>query len=131
MVPAPKPADIRYEDETPADYVTRVLVVVERADGSVKEYEAREPQNLQMNDPESISAQVFRTTGVVIETGLAAGQGGGGFRGVQPVSPRCVFRSRRIPGITCTSATCGQASRGRDPYRRLSTSSPAATGKGS
>ena len=68
LVPAPKPADIRYEDETPPDAVTRVLVVVERADGSVKEYEAREPQNWQMNDPESISAQVFRQTGLGIGT---------------------------------------------------------------
>ena len=53
LVPAPQPADIRYEDEAPADAVTRVLVTVERADGSVKEYEAREPQNFEMNDPES------------------------------------------------------------------------------
>ena len=64
LVPAPQPADIRYEDETPAVYVTRVLVVVERSDGSVKEYEAREPQSFEMNDPESISAQVIRTTGL-------------------------------------------------------------------
>ena len=34
----------------------------------MKEYEAREPQNFEMNDPESISAQVFR------QTGLACGQ---------------------------------------------------------
>ena len=63
VVPAPQPAGIRYEAETPPDAVTRVLVVVERADGSVKEYEARDPQNWQMNDPESIAAQVFRPTG--------------------------------------------------------------------
>ena len=71
LVPAPQPADIRYEDEAPADAVTRVLVVVERADGSVKEYEAREPQDFEMNDPESFSAQVFRPTGL----GLASGSG--------------------------------------------------------
>ena len=71
LVPAPQPADIRYEDEAPADAVTRVLVTVERADGSVKEYEAREPQNFEMNDPESFSAQVLRPTGL----GLASGSG--------------------------------------------------------
>ena len=75
LVPAQQAADIRYEAETPPDAVTRVLVVVERADGSVKEYEAREPQNWQMNDPESISAQVFR------QTGLGVGSGSG-FRGL-------------------------------------------------
>jgi hypothetical protein len=74
LVPAPQPADIRYEDAD-ADKVTRVLVRVERADGTVKEYEAREPQDFTMNDPESFSAQVFR------KTGLGIG-GGGGFRGV-------------------------------------------------
>lgn len=72
--PAPQPAEVRYEDETPADYVTRVLLVVERSDGSVKEYEAREPQNFEMNDPESFSAQVFRQTGLGIgATRLTAG----------------------------------------------------------
>ena len=74
LVPAPQPADIRYEAETPPDAVTRVLVVVERADGSVKEYEAREPHNWSMNDPESFSAQVFRPTGLGIgATRLTAG----------------------------------------------------------
>lgn len=68
MVPASW-ADIRYEDETDSDAVTRVLVRVERADGSVKEYEAREPQNWEMNDPESVSAQVFRQTGIGIMSG--------------------------------------------------------------
>jgi hypothetical protein len=80
LVPAPQPADLRYEDETPPDAVTRVLVVVERADGSVKEYEAREPENWQMNDPESLSAQVIRTTGL----GLPSG---GGFRGLMAGMP--------------------------------------------
>jgi hypothetical protein len=71
---APQPAEIRYEDEMQPDAVTRVLVVVERADGSVKEYEAREPQDWQMNDPESSSAQVFRQTGLGIgATRLTAG----------------------------------------------------------
>jgi hypothetical protein len=79
LVPAPQSADIRYEDED-ADRVTRVLVVVERADGTVKEYEAREPQDWQMNDPESLSAQVIRTTGL----GLPSG---GGFRGLMAGVP--------------------------------------------
>ena len=72
LVPAPKPADIRYEDETPSDAVTNVIIRVERADGSVKEYEAREPQNWQMNDPESIGAQVLRTTGLGIAGGFGS-----------------------------------------------------------
>ena len=75
LVPAQQAADIRYEAETPPDAVTRVLVVVERADGSVKEYEAREPHNWSMNDPESFSAQVFRPTGL----GVGSGRG---FRGL-------------------------------------------------
>ena len=79
VVPAPQPADIRYEDED-ADKVTRVLVVVERADGTIKEYEAREPADWQMNDPESLSAQVIRTTGL----GLPSG---GGFRGLMAGMP--------------------------------------------
>jgi len=74
LVPAPQPADIRYEEEG-ADDVVNVLVVVTHRDGRVKEYEAREPQDFKMSDPESISAQVFR------QTGLALGAGGG-FRGV-------------------------------------------------
>ena len=74
LVPAPQPAQMRYEDETPPDAVTRVLVVVERADGTVKEYEAREPQDWLMNDPESFSTQVFRQTGLGIgATRLTAG----------------------------------------------------------
>ena len=74
LVPAPQPAQMRYEDETPPDAVTRVLVVVERADGTVKEYEAREPQDWLMNDPESVSAQVIRQTGLGIgATQLQAG----------------------------------------------------------
>ena len=69
LVPAPQPADIRYEDETDSDAVIRVLVRVERADGTVKEYEAREPQRFEMNDPESFKAQVFRPTGIGIMSG--------------------------------------------------------------
>ncbi len=74
LVPAPQPAEIRYEDED-AGEVVNVLIRVEHRDGSVKEYEAREPQRFEMNDPESFSAQVFR------QTGLSVG-GGGRFQGV-------------------------------------------------
>jgi hypothetical protein len=128
MVPAPKPADIRYEDEAPADAVTRVLVVVERADGSVKEYEAREPQNWQMNDPESISAQVFRQTGL----GLGSGSG---FRGVTAGVPslRLSFSAHprynlHIRNVRRPSAPQGPV---QESISSSSTSSPAATGKGS
>jgi hypothetical protein len=75
LMPAQQPADIRYEDETASDMVTRVVVRVERADGTVKEYEAREPQAFEMNDPESFAAQVFRSTGLGFMSG-------GGFRGL-------------------------------------------------
>ena len=89
LVPVPQPADIRYEDEN-ADKVTRVLVVVERADGSVKEYEAREPANFMMNDPESLSAQVIRTTGL----GLPSG---GGFRELMAGMPSLRLRFTANP----------------------------------
>lgn len=77
LVPAPQPANIRYEDDDPGK-VVRVLIQVERADGSVKEYEAREPHGFHMNDPESPSAQVFRRTGISVRhaggsQGLVAG----------------------------------------------------------
>jgi hypothetical protein len=132
LVPAPQPAEMRYEDETQPDAVTRVLVVVERADGSVKEYEAREPQNWQMNDPESISAQVFRQTGL----GIASGSG---FRGVTAGVPslRLSFsahprhnlhiRNVRWPGGEPGPSQSSIPS----PSTSSTTSSPAVTGKGS
>jgi hypothetical protein len=79
LVPAPPPEDIRYEDED-AQKVTRVLVVVERADGTVKEYEAREPERFMMSDPEDISTMAFRVTGLALGAGGAA-------RGVQAAVP--------------------------------------------
>jgi hypothetical protein len=157
MVPAPKAADIRYEDETEPDAVTRVLVVVERADGSVKEYEAREPQQWQMNDPESISAQVIRTTGLSLASG-------GGFRGLQAGTPSLSLsftanprynlhiRNKRkesepAPGVSCKQPiwdgpykmTCGRhlvdgkclTHGDQSSIPSSSMSSPAATGKGS
>jgi hypothetical protein len=71
LVPAPPPADIRYDDKSAddRDRVANVLVVVTYGDGHVKEYEAREPADWQMNDPESFSAQVFRQTGLGIGSG--------------------------------------------------------------
>lgn len=79
LVPAPQAAGVSWEDEN-AGEVVKVLVVVTRRDGSVKEYEAREPHDFQMNDPESLSAQVIR------QTRLGIG-GGGGFRGLSAGVP--------------------------------------------
>lgn len=79
LVPAPQPADIRYEDED-RDRVARVLVRVEYADGRGKEYEAREPADFRISDPEQVSSMAFRTTGLSIG-------GGGGFRGLQAAVP--------------------------------------------
>lgn len=53
------------------DTVTRVLIRVERADGRVREYEAREPLNFTMNDPESLSSMS------VMPTRMSVGAGGG------------------------------------------------------
>lgn len=125
LVPAPQPADIRYEDETPPDAVTRVLVVVERADGSVKEYEAREPQNFTMNDPESFSAQVFRQTGLGIgATRLTAGVPS--LRLSFSAHPRYNLHIRNVrwPGSPQGPVQASISSSSR-------TSSPTATGNGS
>jgi hypothetical protein len=74
LVPAPKPAEMRYEDEDP-DAVTRVLVRVDYADGRIREYEAREPQQFRISDPESMATMSFRRTGLSVAAG-------GGFAGV-------------------------------------------------
>lgn len=79
LVPAPQPEGIRYEDED-ARRVILVRLVVERADGSAKEYEAREPENFQMSDPADLSTMAFRMTGLAIGAG-------GAFRGVQARTP--------------------------------------------
>jgi hypothetical protein len=114
LVPAPKPADIRYEDETPSD-------------------EAREPQNWQMNDPESIGAQVLRTTGL----GIAGGFGGitqlrAGVPSLRlsfTAHPRHNLHIRNVrwpggePGPSQSSIP--------SPSTSSTTSSPAVTGKGS
>lgn len=46
----PPAAGMRYDDEDP-DAVASVLVRVEYADGRIREYEAREPQAFEMNNP--------------------------------------------------------------------------------
>ena len=61
IVPAPPAADMRYEDD---NAVTRVFVRVEWADGRIREYQAKEPQDFDMNDPESMSSMVLGKTGL-------------------------------------------------------------------
>lgn len=51
VVQAPPVAEMRYDDEPGA--VARVLVRVDYADGRVREYEALEPEEFKMNDPET------------------------------------------------------------------------------
>jgi len=51
VVQAPPVAEMRYDDEPGA--VARVLVRVDYADGRVREYEALEPEDWDMNDPEA------------------------------------------------------------------------------
>ena len=46
---------MRYEDET----VTRVFVRVEYADGRIREYQAKEPQDFRINDPEYAPSMAF------------------------------------------------------------------------
>ena len=58
IVKAPPVADIRYEPEDP-DAVTRVFVRVEYAGGRIREYQAKEPQDFRINDPEDAPSMVF------------------------------------------------------------------------
>jgi hypothetical protein len=51
----PPAADMRYDDDT----VTRVFVRVEYADGRIREYQAQEPQDFDINNPESAPSMVF------------------------------------------------------------------------
>jgi hypothetical protein len=62
----PPAADMRYTDDSA---VTRVFVRVEYADGRIREYQAKEPQRFEMNDPESMSSMSFRSTGVSVSAG--------------------------------------------------------------
>jgi hypothetical protein len=68
IVPAPPAADMRYTDDSA---VARVFVRVEYADGRIREYQAREPQDFQINNPESMSSasMVLRPTGLSLPAG--------------------------------------------------------------
>jgi hypothetical protein len=66
IVPAPPAADMRYTDDSA---VARVFVRVEYADGRIREYQAREPQDFQMNDPESPSSIVTGRTRLSLPAG--------------------------------------------------------------
>jgi hypothetical protein len=79
LVPAPPPAQMRYEDEN-RDKVARVFVRVDYADGRIREYEATEPQSFQISDPEDVSTMSVRQTGLSIAAG-------GGFRGLRAAVP--------------------------------------------
>jgi hypothetical protein len=79
LLPAAPAAEMRYEDEEP-DRVARVLVRVDYADGRIREYEAREPQEFQISNPESTGSMSLRTTRLSLP-------GGGGFRPMQAMVP--------------------------------------------
>ena len=52
----PPAAGMRYTDD---DTVTRVFVRVEYADGRIREYQAKEPQDFKINNPESAPSMMF------------------------------------------------------------------------
>ena len=52
----PPVADMRYTDDSA---VARVFVRVEYTDGRIREYQAREPQDFKINNPESAPSMVF------------------------------------------------------------------------
>jgi hypothetical protein len=52
----PPAAGMRYDGE---ERVARVFVRVEYADGRIREYQAQEPQDFQINNPESAPSMVF------------------------------------------------------------------------
>ena len=70
IVKAPPAAEMRYEDENP-DAVTRVFIRVEYAGGRIREYQAREPQDFQMNESMSVVPARLRGPGAFL-TGSAA-----------------------------------------------------------
>lgn len=53
---AAQAADMRYEDDAA---VARVFVRVEYADGRIREYQAKEPQDFKINNPESAPSMAF------------------------------------------------------------------------
>lgn len=85
VVQAPPAADMRYDDEP--GRVARVLVRVDWADGKIREYEALDPDDFQMNDPETDMS--FGSMGM-----SAHGIGGGTVRMMAAVpSLRLSFRA--------------------------------------
>ena len=52
----PPAADMRYEDD---EVVTRVFVRVEYEGGKIREYQAKEPQDFKINNPEDAPSMVF------------------------------------------------------------------------
>ena len=52
----PPAADMRYDDQ---DRVARVFVRVEYAGGRIREYQAKEPQDFKINNPEDAPSMVF------------------------------------------------------------------------
>lgn len=52
----PPAADMRYEED---GAVSRVFVRVDYADGRIREYQAKEPQDFRINNPESAPSMVF------------------------------------------------------------------------
>jgi len=52
----PPPAGMRYTDDSA---VARVFVRVEYADGRIREYQAKEPQDFRINNPEFAPSMVF------------------------------------------------------------------------
>ena len=52
----PPAADMRYEENSA---VARVFVRVEYADGRIREYQAQEPQDFKINNPEYAPSMVF------------------------------------------------------------------------
>src|SRR5258708_3587404 len=65
IVKAPPAAEMRYEPEDP-DAVSRVFIRVEYADGRIREYQAKEPQDFQVSDGLTVR-----------KTGLSFPAGGG------------------------------------------------------
>jgi hypothetical protein len=68
IVGTPAAADMRYEPEDP-DAVTRVFVRVEYADGRIREYQAKEPRDFRINDPDAMSSMVSGRTGLSFPAG--------------------------------------------------------------
>jgi hypothetical protein len=58
IVKSPPAAEMRYEPDDP-DAVARVFMRVEYADGRIREYQAVEPQDFKINNPESAPSMVF------------------------------------------------------------------------